>query len=376
MPWLRRLAWRLGLHPVPPGRGLLVVANQADDGLDATLRRVREAYPRINLFQLASPPGVSLAGTLRVPPPAPWSWALRRYLRRLKIQAIVAPPGAAAPPGLLQAARSQGIEVVSTDDAPQAVCARLAALMATPRAPAKSAPGLEATLLACVERPPLSWLTSRKFTAIESLDALGAELKSPATILCLGNGPSSRDPALADVHYDALFRVNHLWLETPAHARPDVIFTGKKDTLSACRFPAIFAFQTRQAAARIMLRSIHLARRIRYCTAEQLGCIDFAAFAPYKPTNGAVMIAVAAALRPRRLIVAGMDLFSDPRGAYAGATDTPNAYAVAHDREVEANAILEILAAFSGEVVIIGDVLKARWESFRHRPVPPAATQS
>ena len=65
--------------------------------------------------------------------------------------------------------------------------------------------------------------------------------------------------------------------------------------------------------------------------------------------------------RPAVLIVAGMDLFSDPRGSYPGQSATPNAYAAAHDRDVEARCILATLAAFSGELSIVGDVLKARW---------------
>ena len=77
------------------------------------------------------------------------------------------------------------------------------------------------------------------------------------------------------------------------------------------------------------------------------------------------MIATAAALATQQLIVAGIDLFSDPRGSYPGDAATPNAYTVAHDREVEARFVLETMAAFHGEVIVVGDVLEARWRHHR-----------
>ncbi|MEQ8860261.1 MAG: hypothetical protein RIC56_16610 [Pseudomonadales bacterium] len=360
---IRSWAWRLGLHPAPPGRGLLVLADADDPTLRGVLQRVRDDHPRVNLFHLQTPGCPALPDTIAVPGPAPFGCIQRRFLRRLKVQATLVSSNTHSAGALLDTAAALGIEVLTVGAASCAdsACRRLRPLLATPRPPAKAGPGIEAWLLARVDRAPLAWVTSRKFRAVDSLAAVAEELGRPRTILCLGNGPSSRDPALDGLAYDALFRVNHLWLDDHRHTAPDVIFTGKKDTLSAYRRPTLFAFQTEQAARRIMLRAVLLPRRIRYCTAERLGCIDFAAFAPYKPTNGAVMIALAAALAPQRLIVAGMDLFSDPRGSYPGQSATPNAYAAAHDRDVEARCILATLAAFPGELSIVGDVLKARW---------------
>ena len=88
-----------------------------------------------------------------------------------------------------------------------------------------------------------------------------------------------------------------------------------------------------------MLKASPVSKRLRYFTADRLGSMDFDSFAPYIPTNGAVMIATAIALRPKRLIVAGVDMFSDPRGSYPGDEKTPNAYIVAHSGDIETHFI-------------------------------------
>ena len=308
---------------------------------------------------------------------------MRRYLRRLKIQAILINRATGAPELLMTVAHELGIKLVWFGPPPRresnqyvALCSvtapersaaiaagvpatsivvdataaelleRVAPMLVSERAPGKVANALEAQLIDALRRPLLGRIAARKFRAIESLPALRERLSRPARILCLGNGPSSEDPALRELAYDALFRVNHSWINGAHHTRPDVIFTGKRDTLDAYRAPTIFGLQTEDAASRIVLRSMLLARRFTYFTAERLGCMDFGFFAPYKPTNGAVMIATAAALATHQLIVAGIDLFSDPRGSYPGDAATPNAYTVAHDRELEARFVLETMAAF------------------------------
>ena len=55
------------------------------------------------------------------------------------------------------------------------------------------------------------------------------------------------------------------------------------------------------------------------------------------------MIATAVALQPRRLIIAGIDMFSDPSGAYPGDDSTPNAYVLVHDADLERRFIMETL---------------------------------
>ena len=412
MTGLGRLSWRLAVHRVPRGRGVLIVDDQEHPQIDALLALLHAAYPRVNLFDVATKwARGSAAGPVRasdafpaiaIAAPLAWSPVVRRYLRRLKIQAILLNAATGAPEPFLTAAQELGIKLVcfgppvpreanrnvalccvSTSQRAAAIAAgvpatsivvdatsadlleRLAPMLVSERAPGKVANALEAQLIHALRGPLLGRIAARKFRAIESLPALRERLAAPARILCLGNGPSSEDPALRELSYDALFRVNHSWIDGAHHTRPDVIFTGKRDTLDAYRGPTIFGLQTEDAASRIVLRSILLARRFTYFTAERLGCMDFGFFAPYKPTNGAVMIATAAALATQQLIVAGIDLFSDPRGSYPGDAATPNAYTVAHDREVEARFVLETMAAFHGEVIVVGDVLEARWR--RHR---------
>ena len=60
------------------------------------------------------------------------------------------------------------------------------------------------------------------------------------------------------------------------------------------------------------------------------------------------MVATAAALEPTRLVIAGMDLFQHPAGAYPGDPTTPNDYLLMHDRETELAIVDEALRRFRG----------------------------
>ena len=99
----------------------------------------------------------------------------------------------------------------------------VAELMVGARGPGKGghARGLDRLLVA----PLVGRLLRAKYRRLESLQSLKQALGEPRRILCLGNGPSSEDPALTAVHYDALFRVNHSWLERKRHADPDMVFS-------------------------------------------------------------------------------------------------------------------------------------------------------
>ena len=107
-------------------------------------------------------------------------------------------------------------------------------------------------------------------------------------------------------------------------------------------------------------------RAPKKATAERLRVMDFGDFGVFTPTNGAVKLATAVALQPKRLIVAGMDLFQHPEGSYPGDSTTPNAYTVLHDRQTELAFILshfERLEQSGGEVVILGEVLEGHWRA-------------
>src|SRR3546814_12342215 len=97
--------------------------------------------------------------------------------------------------------------------------------------------------IGAMEIPRLRRLLCAKVERYDDVPALREALGHPDTILCLGNGPSSEDPDVAKVRYDALFRVNSLWLKRGFLTTPDMVFTGSSSTLSAVR-DAIFGMET------------------------------------------------------------------------------------------------------------------------------------
>jgi hypothetical protein len=216
-----------------------------------------------------------------------------------------------------------------------------------------------------------SWtrpLLAAKARRLDDLEQLRAELGNPKTILCLGNGPTSEDPAVTDVAHDCLFRVNDLWLKRGLLNRPDMVFTGSKQTLARVK-GAIFGLLSIRSEARLMVAPLLLPTTwgFRYATTERLGLfIAEPAWAGLRPTNGAVMLATAVALQPQRLVIAGIDLFSHPAGSYPGDTTTPNAYSPGHNAESELKILLEALSRYQGELVIISDALRRHWEAFEN----------
>ncbi len=253
------------------------------------------------------------------------------------------------------------------DKAIAAVVDALHPLIAVKRLP----PGLAGTndrgqrgwVAAILSSSLLSPLICWKYPSISTLDDLKSELGQPETIMCLGNGPSSEDPRLQDLSYDALFRVNHLWQPRGLLMEPHVVFTGLRATIKAVRAPIVFVFQTCEEEQKLMLKCLPMPRRIVFATAERLGVMDFGSFGFFTPTNGAVMLATAVALQPKRLIVAGMDLFQHPAGSYPGNSETPNAYTVLHDRETELRSILAAFDGYKGELVILSEVLDSFWRA-------------
>ena len=80
-----------------------------------------------------------------------------------------------------------------------------------------------------------------------------------------------------------------------------------------------------------------------------------------RPTNGATMLATAVALNPPRIVIAGIDLFADPAGAYPGDAQTSNDYVVVHERSIEIDFILKTLKSYRGELIILGKPLAEKW---------------
>jgi hypothetical protein len=77
------------------------------------------------------------------------------------------------------------------------------------------------------------------------------------------------------------------------------------------------------------------------------------------------MLATAIALQPDKLIVAGIDLFQHPDGSYPGNATSANAYSPGHSRDSELDFILQLFSEFSGEITIVGDILRTAWDNHR-----------
>ena len=217
---------------------------------------------------------------------------------------------------------------------------------------------LPVRILRRARRSPLRQLMSFKFREYTTVDALREALASPATVLCLGNGPSSQHPGLGAVTYDRLFRVNSSWMQRNTFLQPDLVFTGQRETVALLRPACGFVFGKIESEEKVLGQLLGSWRRLRYATAERLGVFETGSDGKAAPTNGALMIATAVALGPQRLVVAGIDLFSDPAGAYPGDVVTENAYALGHEAAFERAFIIAALRRHKGELVVFGEPLR------------------
>lgn len=193
---------------------------------------------------------------------------------------------------------------------------------------------------------------------IASWEELRSRLGGPETILCLGNGPSSEADGIEDARFNCLFRVNWIWNERSIHRDPDVVFTADLDAPSAA---TIICFPTREDANRIL--ASYVRRRVRAPT-EYLVFPELTSSAnrrtwSHRPTNGALMVAAAALLRPSHLIIAGIDLYRHPDGKYPGATGEPNQYDDIHHRDVDLAVIRMALDQFDGDTTILSEQLQS-----------------
>lgn len=193
---------------------------------------------------------------------------------------------------------------------------------------------------------------------IASTSELGQRLRNPSAIVCLGNGPSSESERIpADC--DCLFRANWVWRHRGLLTEPDVVFTADPD-LPPPGSHAIIGFPTVADATRILRRQ----RRARRAPAAWFAVPSMApaiASIPRDafPTNGALMIAVAAALDPARLVISGIDLYDHPQGKYPGENSEPNEYAGIHHPQVEVDFIRWALAGYRRELIVLSDNLRA-----------------
>lgn len=191
-------------------------------------------------------------------------------------------------------------------------------------------------------------------------DALRRRLGRPRSLLCLGNGPTSEDPVLLTTPHDCLLRVNWRWRGRRFLDRPDVVLVGDTRAVTKVR-PSVFGFLDEALADIALIRHLLLRgpRRIEYFVVPDLSPLVCEGGWAARPSNGALMVAAAVALAPERLVIAGVDLYRHPEGAYPGDPLSANRYASAHLREVEVALIAAALAPFGGEVTIVGEPLRA-----------------
>lgn len=185
---------------------------------------------------------------------------------------------------------------------------------------------------------------------IADLETLRARLGHPATILCLGNGPSSEAPDIPR-DCDRLFRVNWIWRDRGFLTEPDLVFTGDPDAPPPGS-RAIVGFANAEEAERILTG---YAAPVDWLVVPHL-LRDGTAYRDV-PTNGAFMIAAAAALAPRRLVISGIDLYLHPQGKYPGAAEDPNTYDAIHSRETDVSFMRDALSRYRGELTILSDAL-------------------
>src|SRR5580698_10181903 len=104
---------------------------------------------------------------------------------------------------------------------------------------------------------------------------------------------------------------------------------------------------------------------MEYITMERLSPIIRDMGWQARPSNGALMIVAGAALHAERLIIAGMDLFLNKDGRYAGDFHSQNQYSHVHSRETDLGIIDLALKSYRGEVVILSDILRDSLAQYR-----------
>jgi hypothetical protein len=230
-------------------------------------------------------------------------------------------------------------------------------------------------------------LTGGFIRRIDTIDALRDRLGAPGTVLCLGNGPSSAAPEVAAFPHDALFRVNIDWRGGGTLTEPDMVFVGVKRAMRRLGRVPLGVASPRKEAALIACRLFEPWHGPAvYAVAETLAAGVMPPTAgPLRPTTGAYMLAVAVALAPPRLAIAGIDMFSHPAGAYPpGADPVPggsvNAFAPSHDFETDAAFMVACLERYAGELVVFGPalqgLLRRRCGAARFTLAEPAPTPS
>ncbi|QKC85491.1 hypothetical protein [Mesorhizobium sp. NZP2077] len=268
--------------------------------------------------------------------PLPHSVAWQRWLRRLGVVLVIGPSALS------------GLSPAGFVDSSKAITPTMLAALLPPLAVPERKPSRGSFLIGLFGGP-----------AIASLHELAEKLGKPRTIVCLGNGPSSEDPRLADFSDAALFRVNWNWRGRNWLTAPDMVFTADPDLPGAGRRPLI-AFPTAVVGRPILLRHLRAMRppSAGYVFIDEIDPPVADLAGPMIATNGALMIAIAAALEPERIVIAGMDLYQHPEGRYPGDTTALDGYSRQHSAEIDLKLVRSALSGFDGETIILSDNLR------------------
>jgi hypothetical protein len=195
-------------------------------------------------------------------------------------------------------------------------------------------------------------------SSIAQLDDLSLQLDTPQHILCLGNGPSSEDSRLQSTFHDCLFRVNWTWRSRGLYLNPSLVFTADAGLPFGSPGP-IVAYPSRTQGLPIIRRHCLLLRPPRkgYLFADEIIPALRDRRELIAPSNGAIMIAVAAALKPERIIIAGIDLYSHDQGRYPGDKDAVDGYSRDHSRTIDVEFIRSALSSYKGKLEILSEGL-------------------
>ncbi len=209
----------------------------------------------------------------------------------------------------------------------------------------------------------------KKRQEIEKIDlttweAFRERIGAHRSILCLGNGPTSELPELAQVEHDLLFRVNCRWKDRGLLTEPNVVFVGNSETIRVLTGPIVFILNRVQGRLRVFENSQPFLRTtpLEYFVPDAENCPWFAKDEAdelqARPSNGALMIATAAALQPEAITIAGIDLFSHPDGRYPGDLQGANTYSHCHNPSMELLVIERALLNYRGRLHILSPILR------------------
>jgi hypothetical protein len=367
----RHLSLELGLILPRLKRSLWILGETPDSFEDAGgfIQSLAEAVPQYRLVMMSSDPRTldwlkeKFVDDEVLPLPRDSQSVARRYLRRLRPALIVTlGPAGSHPTSLLERARSNSVPVVAMGPgAPDAGGLVPRLLERAPYEPPVSQAWRVPTWRDRAGRSRL-WKSSAPYFGkrrIDDWDALNMRLGNPQSVLCLGNGPSSEDPELAALCFDCLMRVNWRWKLRGFLTDPDVVFVGDAAALHRLS-PRVFGLWNISLEYGMLLRYLvtHGPRRMEYFTMERISPLIRDRSWPARPSNGPLMVAAAAALRPKRLTIAGIDLFRNPEGRYPGDTRSLNEYSRVHTRDVDLAIIDLALRDYPGELVIFSDTLR------------------